>query len=153
MTSEAKLTEVLNEFAEQRMQTELAQTIVSRDFGWLSPMVAIRSLSMLTAGTSIETHHKFLREAEDLRFNFVQGLNKVHAERLTYQDDMNRNKDLDSSNKARVAAKNWQVLDDFAFAVDKPSLRLQRSAPAFLQLLAWIAVLIIAIRWVGKRLV
>jgi ABC-2 type transport system permease protein len=153
MTSEAKLTQVLNEFAEKRMQTELAQTNVSRDFGWLSPMVAIRSLSMLTAGTSIETHHKFLREAEELRFDFVQGLNKAHVEQLSYQDDMNRNKDTDSGQKARGNAQNWQVLDDFSFAVDTPSLRLQRSAPAFLQLLAWIAVLIIVIRLVGKRLV
>ncbi|MGY0565131.1 MAG: DUF3526 domain-containing protein, partial [Paraglaciecola chathamensis] len=118
-----------------------------------SPMVAIRSLSMLTAGTSIETHHKFLREAEELRFDFVQGLNKAHVEQLSYQDDMNRNKDTDSGQKARVNAQNWQVLDDFSFAVDTPSLRLQRSAPAFLQLLAWIAVLIIVIRLVGKRLV
>ena len=116
-------------------------------------MVAIRSLSMLTAGTSIETHHKFLREAEELRFDFVQGLNKAHVEQLSYQVDMNRNKDTDSGQKARVNAQNWQVLDDFSFTVDTPNLRLQRSAPAFLQLLAWIAALIIVIRLVGKRLV
>ncbi|WP_158768608.1 DUF3526 domain-containing protein [Paraglaciecola sp. L1A13] len=153
MASEAELTGVLNEFAEQRMQTELAQTNVSRYFGWLSPMVAVRTLSMNTAGTSIETHHRFLREAEALRFSFVQGLNKIQVEQLSYQDDMARNTDADAAQKARVEAKNWQVLEDFSFGIDKPTLRLKRSVPAFLQLLAWIAALIFVIRLVGKRLV
>jgi ABC-2 type transport system permease protein len=153
MSSEAELTRVLNEFAEQRMHTELTQTNVSRNFGWLSPMIAIRSLSMVIVGTSIETHHRFLREAEELRFNFVQGLNKVHVEQLSYQDDINRNKDAEAGQKARVAAKNWQVLEDFSFVVDKPKLRLQRSTPAFLQLLTWIIALLIIIRFIGRRLV
>lgn len=151
--AEAELTHVLNEFAEQRMQTELSQIHVSRQFGWLSPMVAIRSLSMLVVGTSIETHHRFLREAEALRFEFVQALNKVHVEKLSYQDDMNRNKDAAATQKARVGAENWQVLEDFNFEVDKAKQRMQRSLAAFLQLLLWIVLLVVAIRTIGKRLI
>jgi ABC-2 type transport system permease protein len=146
--SEAKLTAVLNQFAEQRMQTELTQTEVSRHFGWLSPTVAIRSLSMLVAGTSIETHHRFLRDAETLRFNFVQALNKVHIEQLSYQDDINRNKDASTTQKARVGAQNWQLLEGFSFKVDSPRSRLQQSTPAFLQLLIWIIALILVIKTV-----
>ncbi|MFT2089765.1 ABC transporter permease [Paraglaciecola sp. 2405UD69-4] len=151
--SEAELTHVLNEFAEKRMDTELSQTLVSRAFGWLSPMVAIRSLSMIVVGTSIETHHRFLREAETLRFDFVQGLNSVHVEQLSYQDDMNRNNDAQAAQKARVAAENWQVLEDFNFNVDPAGQRLQRSVSAFLQLALWIFILLIAIRTLGKRLI
>jgi ABC-2 type transport system permease protein len=150
--SEAELTNVLNKFAEQRMQDELSQTQVSRNFGWLSPMVAIRSLSMIVVGTSIETHHRFLREAEVLRFSFVQALNKVHTEQLSYQDDMNRNADATAAQKARVSSENWQILKDFSFVVDNPSVRLHRSVPAFLQLLLWIVALISIIKLVGKRL-
>jgi ABC-2 type transport system permease protein len=152
-SAEAELTHVLNEFAEQRMQTELSQTQVSRQFGWLSPMVAIRSLSMLIVGTSIETHHRFLREAEDLRFEFVQALNKIQIEKLSYQDDINRNNDEAATKKARVEAENWQVLEDFNFEVDNAKQRIQRSVTAFLQLLLWVALLVVAIRTIGKRLI
>lgn len=150
--SEAKLTNVLNKFAQQRMQAELKQTKVSRYFGWVSPMVAIRSLSMIVVGTSIETHHRFLRETEQLRFDFVQGLNKVHVEKLSYQDDMNRNTSTEATKQARVSAQNWQVLQNFTFNVDSAQVRAQRSIPAFLQLFIWIAVLLGGIKFVGKRL-
>ncbi len=150
--SEAKLTNVLNKFAQQRMQAELKQTKVSRYFGWVSPMVAIRSLSMIVVGTSIETHHRFLRETEQLRFDFVQGLNKVHVEKLSYQDDMNRNASTEATKQARVSAQNWQVLQNFTFNVDNAQVRAQRSIPAFLQLFIWIAVLLGGIKFVGKRL-
>ncbi|MBH0004111.1 DUF3526 domain-containing protein [Pseudoalteromonas sp. SWYJZ12] len=150
--SEAKLTNVLNKFAQQRMQAELKQTKVSRYFGWVSPMVAIRSLSMIVVGTSIETHHRFLRETEQLRFDFVQGLNKVHVEKLSYQDDMNRNASTEATKQARVSAQNWQVLQNFTFNVDTAQVRAQRSIPAFLQLFIWIAVLLGGIKFVGKRL-
>ncbi len=149
--SEAKQANVLNQFAQQRMQSELKQTQVSRYFGWVSPMVAIRSLSMIVVGTSIETHHRFLRETELLRFDFVQGLNKIHIEELDYKDDMNRNADAAATKKARVSAQNWQILQDFNFNVDSADVRAQRSVPAFLQLLLWIVVLVGGIKFVGKR--
>ncbi|MDU0353808.1 DUF3526 domain-containing protein [Paraglaciecola aquimarina] len=149
--SEAELTKVLNEFAEQRMTEELAQSQVSRRFGWLSPVVAIRSLSMILAGTSIETHHRFLRETEALRFEFVQALNQVHIDKLNYQDDMNRNVDKEASNQARVSAQNWQVLQDFNFTADAADTRLQYSFWAFLQLFMWIAVLLVLAIFVGRR--
>lgn len=150
--SEAELTKVLNKFAQQSMSQELSQTQVARQFGWLSPMVAVRTLSMISAGTSVETHHRFMQETEDLRFRFVQALNQVHIEKLDYQDDLNRNKNKQATQKARVGSENWQVLQDFRFTVDSASVRLQRSASAFIQLLLWMAALVVIIRFVGKRL-
>jgi ABC-2 type transport system permease protein len=151
--SEAQLTEVLNRFAENSMQEELAQTQLARSFGWLSPMVAIRSLSMISAGTSIETHHRFMREAEDLRFSFVQSLNQVHVNKLNYADDMNRNANAEAGQKARVSAENWQMIQDFEFQLESASARLQRSLPAFAQLFMWIAIAGALIRFFGRRAV
>ena len=151
--SEAQLTEVLNRFAENSMQEELAQTQLARNFGWLSPMVAIRSLSMISAGTSIETHHRFMREAEDLRFSFVQSLNQVHVNKLNYADDMNRNANAEAGQKARVSAENWQMIQDFEFQLESASARLQRSLPAFAQLFMWIAIAGALIRFFGRRAV
>lgn len=150
--AEAELTHVLNEFAEKSMSEELQQTQIARYFGWLSPMVAVRSLSMINAGTSIETHHRFLRETEKLRFDFVQALNTVHVEKLDYQVDLDRSKDEASSEKARVSADNWKVLDDFEFKIDDAATRLSRSISSYAQLLLWVLILGFSIRSIGRRL-
>lgn len=149
--SEEQLTNILNKFAEKRMDEELSQAKIARQFGWLTPTTAIRSLSMMIAGTSLETHHRFLREAEKLRFDFVQSLNQVHQDNLDYKADMNRHND---DKAARVSASNWQVLSAFSFKPDPQIVRLANSIPYFLQLLLWVGlvllVLNIAVRRMGR---
>ncbi|WP_158972706.1 DUF3526 domain-containing protein [Paraglaciecola sp. L3A3] len=149
--SEAKLTEVLKQFSEVRMQQELQQTQISRNFGWLSPKVAIQALSMITAGTSIETHHRFIRETEELRFSFVQSLNQIQTEQLSYLDDLNRNNGEEAWKKARVSATNWQMIKGFNFIIDDASTRLSRSTHSFFQLFLWIAILLVLIKFAGRR--
>jgi ABC-2 type transport system permease protein len=92
-----------------------------------------------------------MREAETLRFSFVQALNNVHVEQLSYTDDINRNVDANATKKARVSAQNWQILQNFNFTIDDASTRLNRSFSAFLQVLLWIAALTVLIRLVGRR--
>ena len=146
-TSEAQLTEVLNRFAEERMREELDQARIARRFGWLSPAIALRTASMTLAGTHLETHHRFLREAEQVRFAFVQGLNKVHAQNLAYQTDINRYKNKAAADRARVDAENWQLLlNHFTFKPDTAYARLQHSALAFIQLFSWLLLLVYLIR-------
>jgi len=147
--SEEKLTKVLNKFAEQRMQEELSQAQIARQFGWLTPTTAIRSFSMIIAGTSLETHHRFLREAEILRFDFVQSLNKVHQDTLSYQADINRHKD---DKAARVNAENWQVLSSFSFKPDAATTRLSRSVPFGFQLILWAALVGFTLRFAVRRI-
>ena len=149
--SEAELTSVLNQFAEERMQQELQQTLVARLFGWISPKVAIRSLSMINAGTSVETHHRFIRETEELRFRFVQSLNKAHMEKLSYQDDVNRNKDEEARKKASVSSTNWQMIQGFRFNPADATTRFIRSADAYAQLTLWIVFLLLFIGYTGRR--
>lgn len=150
--SEAKLSKVLNHFAEERMLQELEQTQIARLFGWLSPQIAIRSLSMISAGTSIETHHRFMRESEILRFNFVQSLNTAQTEKLSYIDDINRNNGEEAWAKARVSAENWQMIKGFKFTTDTASLRISRSISAFIQLFLWTALLLLLLHFASSRL-
>lgn len=147
--SEEKLTKVLNKFAEQRMQEELSQAQIARQFGWLTPTTAIRSFSMIIAGTSLETHHRFLREAEILRFDFVQSLNKVHQDTLSYQADINRHK---NDKAARVNAENWQVLSSFSFKPDAATTRLSRSVPFGFQLILWASLVGFTLRFAVRRI-
>ena len=151
-TSEAQLTQILNQFAEKRLREEREQAQIVRNFGWLSPALALRTVSMMLAGTNLETHHRFLRQAEQLRYDFVQGLNKVHTETLSYQADMARNIDQAHSDKARVDASNWQILDSFAFEPDAPPVRLANSLSAFFQLSLWLIVLFVLARAARRKL-
>ena len=148
--SESSLTAVLNEHAEKRMAKQVAQTDFIKSFQFTSPFLILQSASMIAAGTDGKTHHRFLREAEAVRFEFIQGLNKAHQEKLNYVDDINRSNDEDSSRRARVSAENWRVLHDFRFEADPAKKRLQNLSYSFLASLAWILIFAI-IGLVGAR--
>lgn len=136
--SEAELTDLLNSYAEERMGLEASQSRLFGMFGLASPTIAISSASRTLAGTDLATHHRFLRESETLRFNFVQALNQTHAEELDYTVDINRNNDAESSQAARINAASWQVLDEFRFAPDSASERLGRAGLTLGMLIAWL---------------
>ncbi|MEM9704576.1 MAG: DUF3526 domain-containing protein [Pseudomonadota bacterium] len=149
--AEAQLTDVMNDFADRRMQNEAAQANVARQFAWISPLLAIRNLSATLAGVDLETHHRFLREAERVRFDFVQGLNKVHAEVLTYKDDMRRSSDPAAEKRTRVSAENWKVLEDFRFEPASAVERIKRAFSPLSILLLWIGAIIALITTVKRR--
>ena len=135
--AEAGLTEVMNRFAEERMDLEARQARFAEYFGWLSPVVAVSAGSRALSGTDLATHHRFLREAEEVRFDFIQGLNRVHAEQLDYSDDMNRSVDAESERRARMSAENWNVLDEFSFQPAAADERLARAGAPLAMLFAW----------------
>lgn len=138
--SESELTELLNRFAENRMSLEAGQSRLFDLFGLASPTIAIASSSRALAGTDLATHHRFLRESEDLRFDFVQALNQAHATDLDYTLDMNRNNDAASAKAARINAASWQVLDEFRFQPDSARERLARAVLPLGILLLWFVI-------------
>ena len=150
--SEADLTQILNEFSRQQMQRERAQADIARLFGWLSPVIALQTASMKLAGTDLENYQRFLREAEAVRFDFVQSLNKLHAEGLTYAEDSNKYQSLENKRKATVSADNWKILSDFHFIPLAPEKRLASSAIALAQLLFAMTVVFGLIVFAGRRI-
>ncbi|MCG8314722.1 MAG: DUF3526 domain-containing protein, partial [Pseudomonadales bacterium] len=73
--AEAELTDIINGFAKVQQQQEKNQARIVHWFGVLSPALATRSFSVVTAGTDLNNLHLFLQGAESLRFEFVQRLN------------------------------------------------------------------------------
>lgn len=152
MEGEQKLTKVLNEYAESRMTAEIRQEAYLAQYGWLTPALAIAFASRSMTGTDLEHYHRFQKEAEALRFSFVQGLNRAHVEHLSYQDDINRNKDEASGLRARVDASNWQVLDAFQFQTASLFERFAK-AFAFVQImLGWLLVMSGLLLWCSWRI-
>ena len=139
-TAEAELTQVLNEYAEKRMANQVAQTAFVKSFELVSPFLILQSASMVAAGTDGKTHHRFLREAEAVRFQFVQGLNKAHEQEMSYIDDINRSKDTESEKRTRISAENWHVLKDFRFEADSARSRLERLSSGSFFLFIWLFV-------------
>lgn len=150
--AEADLTDTLNQYADRRMDAELRQADLARAHGWLTPALAVAVGSRALAGTDLDHYHRFLRQAEELRIGFVQGLNRAHAEELSYIDDINRNRDDESFDRARIDASNWQVLDEFHYEPASASARLATARPSVLMLLAWLAVLSVLLVRTGGRL-
>ena len=150
--AEAKLTRVLDRYADERMAGETAQAHAARSFGWLSPVVAFATASRALAGTDLDNHHRFMREAEALRFRFVQALNRIHAEQLAYTDDIARSRDAEAERRTRVDPSAWRVLEEFRFRPASVATRLQSAAPALFMLLAWLSLALAACAWSARRL-
>ncbi|MEM9402370.1 MAG: DUF3526 domain-containing protein [Pseudomonadota bacterium] len=150
--AEAKLTNTLNVYADRRMQAERRQARVLVQHGWLTPALAVATASRALSGTDLDHYHRFLQQAEALRIDFVQGLNRAHAEELTYIDDINRNRDAASWERARVDAANWQVLDEFRFETASAGQRLSNAGSTITMLMTWLVALAIALGWQSGRL-
>ncbi len=149
---EQRLTETLNTHARAQMAAETRQAALLSSHGWITPLLAVADASRALAGTDLAHHHRFLQEAEALRYAFVQGLNKVHAEKLAYSDDVRRSGDASAEERTRVDATNWQLLDRFRFAPDAAGRRIAQAGPQWLMLCVWCVLLAGAGFWAGGRL-
>jgi ABC-2 type transport system permease protein len=106
-------TEVLKQFAQERMSQELRQKSIADSFSLFSPVVAIRSFSMALAGTALQDHHHFLRAAEDYRFNMVQTFNRLQMSEMTLAEDLARNDGDEAGRNTRVNSSNWAEMPVF----------------------------------------
>ncbi len=150
--SEQRLTDTLNTYASARMAVETRQAAALAAHGWLTPLLAVAEASRAVAGTDLVHHHRFLQQAEALRYAFVQGLNKVHAEALAYSDDIRRSSDAQAEQRTRVAAAHWQLLGRFQFTPDAAERRTAQAAPQWQMLGLWCVLLVAALGWAGGRL-
>ncbi|MEM0985564.1 MAG: DUF3526 domain-containing protein [Pseudomonadota bacterium] len=150
--SEQDLTTLMNQYAERRMAAEAEQTRRASAFGWLSPTMALGTGSRTLAGVDLLTHHRFLREAEIVRYDFVQGLNQVHIDELSYADDVNRSASEAASRQAQVSPENWAVLSAFQFEPAPPRDRIGDAVSPIAKLLLWLMGLLAVGLGVARRL-
>ena len=94
--------------------------------------MAAKSFSVQLASTDLKQHHRFLRDAEALRFDFVQMLNQLHVDELSYADDIRRNEGEEGNKRARVSSENWRLLKTFPWQPNSTMDRLAESLPQFL---------------------
>ena len=150
--AEKQLTESMNAYAEKRMSGEAHQTRVLTQHGWLSPLLAVAASSRTISATDLRHYQQFLRQAETVRYAFVQALNTAHAEKLDYTADINRSRDEASNRLTRIDASHWEMLERFEFTPDSPTTRLKHARASINMLLAWIVVFTVLLTGLSKRL-
>ncbi|MDT1818191.1 DUF3526 domain-containing protein, partial [Acinetobacter baumannii] len=79
--------------ADEAFGRQERQNAVVDAFGWLSPTLALRRLSMTAAGTDLAAYRSFREQGERYRYDLVQGLNRLQVDELRYTDDTNPNKE------------------------------------------------------------
>ena len=131
-------TELLNQFAEERMARELEQKAASDSFSWLSPVIGMRAYSMALAGTALQDHHHFLRAAEDYRYNMVQTFNRLQMTEVTLEEDLARNENAQSNQRTRVDSSHWSEMPVFELMPLNHSQRQQAAYQPGLSLGIWL---------------
>ena len=72
--------ELRRSFREQQRQRDLV--------GFLSPVLALRTLSMALAGTGLVDQEKFLRSAHDYRISMIRNMNSELINNATMRDSL-----------------------------------------------------------------
>lgn len=135
MEGERLSSQVFARYAAAAFARQARQNAIVDGFGWLSPALALRRLSMSASGTDLAAFRRFLEQGERYRYDLVQGLNRIQAEELRFADD------TDPAKQNRVSRAHWQTFPPFRYVPAAPAEVVARAAPAGAVLLLWIAAL------------
>ncbi|MDP2140689.1 MAG: DUF3526 domain-containing protein [Gammaproteobacteria bacterium] len=151
LQGEAESSAVMDRLMAEQHALQRGQSGVMKWFALVSPYIAIRHLSMSSAGTDLLNHQQFLDAAEAHRFNLIQGLNTIHAEELDYADDSARSRDQDAEQRTRVNSEFWSHLQEFDFTGTAPAQRAVSALTLLIALLLWLTASIIMLRSATAR--
>lgn len=127
-------------FSDQEQQLQYVDA-----FSLVSPVIALRRISMIACGTDLHAYRRFLEQAEHHRYELVQKLNRLQAEKLSYDADR-------SSRDNRIGHEHWQGIADFRYKAEAPADALRRALPMAGVLLAWLLALVGLLGLASRRL-
>jgi ABC-2 type transport system permease protein len=148
---EAEGSAVMNHYADDLHAVQRRQADVIQWFSLVSPYIAVRHLSMRTAGTDLINHQRFLDAAEAHRYALIQELNTLHTHEVRFEDDAARSGDYGAEAATRISAEFWQRLRSFSFTPLPELARITSALPLLLMLALWVGLSIAALRYVSNR--
>jgi ABC-2 type transport system permease protein len=108
--------------------------------GLVSPYLALRALSMSIAGADVRHAREFERQAESYRFELIQRLNQLHAERLEYSRDRYlAGAEGAAPSRPRIDRAHFTALPRFASAPPSLGWALAGQWPGIAQNVGWLA--------------
>jgi ABC-2 type transport system permease protein len=142
MEGERLTSALFDRYADRVFALESAQNRWVNGVAWLSPVIALRQLSMYLAGTDLGSHQNFLAQAESYRFRLIQDLNRMHAEEVEYEGDKDQ----------RISHDNWTTLPRFSYRPIDPMKQSEKLIPPAAVLAFWLVALLALMSWRGNRL-
>jgi ABC-2 type transport system permease protein len=119
-------------------QAYQAQDDMIRRWAWVTPLLALRAISMALSGTGLADELAFRRAAEAYRRGLVYRMNKAVLDHTT--NDYTGDADL------------WRAVPPFHHAGPSALASLQQHAWDFAVLAAWLVVALMALIWATRRL-
>lgn len=144
MEGERLTSELFERYATASFALQEQQLARLQAFSLLSPVIALRGLSMGAAGTDLAAYRRFMEQAEQHRYALIQALNRMQAEKLTLATDR--------GSESRISKDHWHGLAEFRFEGEPAGDTLRRAAPMALVLSIWLAALAGAARLATRRL-
>jgi len=146
-----RLTSTLfNRYAQDSATLQHQQNQLVAGFSVLSPVLAIRQLSMAAAATDLRAHLSFLDQAERHRYRIVQQLNQMQADDVSYADDTAS--DAGADQRKRVDSAHWHRIPQFAFQPFETDAVLYALLTPLLTLLGWLLVAALLLGLASRRL-
>ena len=145
MEGERLTSRLFDRYAEAAFERQQAQLHHVDRWAVLSPVIALRRLSMAAAGTDAGSYRRFVAQAEHHRYTLVQALNRLQAEKLSYAGDR-------SSRDSRIGREHWHGMAEFRYRPEPPLDAARRAAPAALVLLLWLAGLAALLAFATRRI-
>lgn len=119
-----------------------AQNRTSAHGAWISPAIAAATVSRAFAATDFAHHRHFVDHAERRRYDTIQALNRLHAEKIRYRNDRDQ----------RLHADHWDAIPREPYRFPDVAFAAERSLRPALALLCWIALVGALLVWRGRRL-
>lgn len=141
---------LFNRYAQHSAAIQGQQNRLVAGFAALSPVLAIRQLSMAAAATDLQAHLAFLDQAERHRYRIVQQLNQMQADDVSYADDTA--KDAGADQRKRVDSAHWQQIPRFAFQPLDTSSVLRALLAPLLILAGWLLAALLLLGMASRRL-
>ncbi len=145
MEGERMTSDLFNSYSARSSERQAQQSALVDGFGLVSPVIALRRLSMTASGTDRAAYQRFVEQAETYRFGLVQLLNRLQAEKVRLAEEGDRK---------RIDRRHWQNHPDFVFRPASPAEIARSVMPALGMLLLWLAalggLLMLATRKLGR---
>jgi len=148
MEGESQSSALFNRYALAALERQLQQNHMIDQAAFLSPILGLRRLSMVTSRTDLVHFSEFLQQGEAYRYDLVQGLNRLQAEAMTLEEDQ--------GSTAHISHEHWQQFPRFAYSpppfFDNIDTTILIAGPFMAPLICWLALLIVLFPPTSRRL-
>jgi ABC-2 type transport system permease protein len=116
--------------------------------GLASPFLSLRGLSMAVAGADVAHLRELERQAEAYRFDLIQRLNALHAERVEHaKDRYSGGTEGAAPSRHRIGRAHFLALPRFDYVAPRLAWSLARRRTDIALNLAWLAGSLVLLRW------